>query len=230
MTEPGEGRSILERAQRMQAEVRRLDASAGAEQAARSTAQRVGELETALGDLAAHVRVGQALAAHASVEVALDDVRDGLAELQRHAAVGLPKDRVVSAARRKVDATAERVADRNQRAWHEWTTAAHAQIPANRLAGLDREHQATARRLIVELGRLRDRPKPTVTDIAEFSAKHAAVLEELAAAADASDELLELLSRLDARTTTLRDLTDADIALLREHGMDNEVEVRRKPR
>ena len=230
MPEPDTGCSILERALRMQAEVRRLDASAGTEQAARSTAQRVGELETALAGLTRHVQVGQKLARYTGVEVDLDEVHDGLAELQRHAAVGLPKDRVVATARRKVDASANRLADRNQQAWRRWTAAAYAEIPTNRSAGLDREHQALVREMIIELARLRDRPNPAVTDIAEFSAKHAAVLQELEVAAVAPDELLALLARLDSRTTTLRDLTDPDIELLREHGIDGEIEIRRMQR
>ncbi|MCC8244086.1 hypothetical protein [Saccharothrix luteola] len=221
-------RSVLDRALEMQGQVRRLDADASVEQAAKSTAQRVRELESALADLASAVRLAQALTRYSGTEVPLGDIHGGMSELQRQASAGLPKDRVVDTARKKVSASVTGLAERSQEVWRSWTAAAFAGIPVNRIAGLDPAHQRAVRTMVDELGRLRRKPKTTLTDVVEFGTKHADVLEELAAAADASDELLALLARFDNQTITLRDITDADIALLREHGMDGEIEIRRK--
>jgi hypothetical protein len=220
--------SVLGRALQMQAEVRRLDANATAEQAARSTAQRVRELESALGDLASQVRFAQALAKYSGTDVALGDIHDGMSELQRQASTGLPKDRAVDTARRRVSASTAQLAERGQGAWRTWTISAFDGIPTNRIAGLDPAGQRAVRTMVTELGQLRKKPKPLLVDVVEFSTKHAGVLEELAAAAEASDELLALLARFDAKPIMLRDITDADIALLRVHGMENEIEIRRK--
>jgi hypothetical protein len=220
--------SVLDRALGMHAEVRRLDASASAEQAAKSTAQRVRELESALADLASAVRLAQVLTKYSGTEVTLGDIHSGMAELQRQASTGLPKDRAVDTAKKRVSASTTDLAEKSREAWRAWTAEAFTGIPANRIAGLDPAHQRTVRTMVDALGQLRRKPKPTVTDVVEFGTKHADVLEELAAAADASDELLALLTRFDAQPITLRDITDADIALLREHGMDGEIEIRRK--
>ncbi|MEU4517447.1 hypothetical protein AB0F52_01880 [Amycolatopsis sp. NPDC024027] len=220
--------SVLGRALDMQAQVRRLDADASLEQAAKSTAQRVRELESALADLASAVRLARALTRYSGTEVALGDIHGGLPELQRQASAGLPKDRTVDTARRRVSASVTGLADRCQEAWRAWTAAAFADIPTNQIAGLDSAHQRAVRVMIDELGRLRKKPRPMLVDVVDFGTKHADVLEELAAAADTSDELLALLARVDNQPVTLRDITDEDIALLREHGMDGEIEMRRK--
>ncbi|MFI9811654.1 hypothetical protein [Saccharothrix variisporea] len=223
-----EDNSVLGRALRMQAEIRRLDASASAEQAAKSTAQRVRELESALADLTAQVRLARALSKYSKADVPLGDIHGGLAELQRQASTGLPKDRAVDTARRRVASSVAELAQRSQEVWRAWTTTAFEAVPANRLAGLDPARQRATRTMVEQLAQLRRKSKPAITDVVEFGTKHAEVLEELAAAADASDELLALLARFATTPITLRDITDEEIALLREHGMDGEIEIRRK--
>ncbi|CAM2923652.1 hypothetical protein SAXI111661_08535 [Saccharomonospora xinjiangensis] len=223
------GGSVLDRALEMQGQVRRLDADASREQLAKSIAQRVRELEDALSKLDSMVQFAQAVSKYSGTQVHLGDLHVGMSELQRQAgSTGLPKERVVETARRRVLASANSLAERSQEAWHAWITEAFTRIPTNRIAGLDPARQQAVRAMVDELGRLGRRNNPTERDVEAFGTKHAAILEELAAARHVPDELLELLSRFGSHPITLRDITDAEIALLREHGMDGEIEIRRK--
>ncbi|MCG8917387.1 hypothetical protein L6E12_16500 [Actinokineospora sp. PR83] len=219
--------SLLEKAERFRAEVRRIDEGASAEQAARSATQRIQELRSALADLTAQVSLARALARCSGVPLPLGDVHSGLDELRRKASTGLPADQAFNTARKKVRAATEDLAQRAQQTWRTWTASAVDSLPLNRMAGLDRAKQRAVQAALTELNVLRKRSTPSATDVNEFSGKHGTVLDHLAAAADAPEELLALLARFDSRVLTLRDITDSDIALLREHGMDGGIEIRR---
>jgi hypothetical protein len=222
------GESVYDKALRLRAEIRRIDEGASAEQAARSAAHRVQELRSALADLTSQVSLARALTRYSETEVPLGDVRNGLFELQQRASTGLPSDQAFDAARRKVTASAEDLARRSQEVWRTWTSTSVDNLPTNRMAGLDQARQRSTRQAVDQLAALRKRTKPSSSDVVEFHNTLDAVLDELAAAKNAPDELLDLLTRFDGQQMTLRDITDSEIALLREHGMDSEIEIRRK--
>lgn len=220
--------SVFDKALRLRAEIRRIDEGASAEQAVRSAAHRVQELRSALADLTSQVSLARALTRYSGTAVALGDVHNGLVELQRRASTGLPSDQAFDAARKKVTASADALARRSQEVWRTWTSASVDSLPTSRMAGLDQVRQRSTRQAVDELVALRKRTKPSSSDVVEFHSTLDTVCVELAAAENAPDELLDLLVRFDGRQVTLRDITDAEIALLREHDMDDEIEIRRK--
>ncbi|CAM5267142.1 hypothetical protein SHIRM173S_10243 [Streptomyces hirsutus] len=73
------------------------------------------------------------------------------------------------------------------------------------------------------------RPKADSAGILTFCSDRDTLLRLLENAPnDAPEELLELINRLDAGGVTLRELTDADIALLRDYDQDCWFTVTRK--
>jgi len=222
--------SVLDKAVALRAEARRLqEGQKGAAERGRIS-KAVAELDVQISELARVVRAARHaanLGIALSVELGLADY--GRANLERYAAAGLPSDRAFIVARGKVNASKQAIADALSAAWTAWATAQLDALPVERIALLDREPRERATGWHARLRSLASSTPPTNSDIDEFFRKLDALTETLAEAPVASGEVVNLLKRLaEQPLLTLADLTDEQIAALREAGVADQVELRRR--
>jgi hypothetical protein len=220
---------VLDRAIRLQNEVRRLEAGAQGEGQALRIAGRVAEIQSALTDLAGHVRAARALKQHdpgAAIDLTgLDAGRDGLARL----AVGsIPSDPAFVAARRKVRATTVRITAELLAAWKIWADHQLSTLPEHKIAVLPIERQPWARATLKNLRSLSGAKTITTADIAEFASAYKGLTEELSEIISVPEKIVTIMNRIWAGGVTLRNLSDEEIVLLRKYRMDGEIELRRK--
>ncbi len=213
--------SVLEKATRLQGEARRLDAGAKDEAEALRVSTRIEEVRASLGKLRRQIETARDLKQQApAADVRLTGLDDGRANLAAKGSV--PSDQAFVAARKKIDDTASRISQEVQEAWNSWTSEQVGSLPVSRIPMLDPERQEEARSVHEELRRS---TRSSSLNPALFVARRERLRKLLEHAQEAPERLLALLSRLPL---LLRDLTDEDIALLRKHGLDCEIEVRRQ--
>ena len=220
---------VLDRAVLLQNEVRRLEAGAQDQGQALRIARRVAEIKAALTVVAGHVRAARALQRHnagAAINLTgLDAGRDGLARL---AAGSIPSDPGFVAARRKIQATADRLAAEVQAAWRAWADQQLSALPDHMIAVLPPDQQAQARTTLKNLRNLASVKNITAADIAEYASAYEGLTEELSEMMDVPEAVATIMNRVSDGGATLRDLNDDEIALLRAYRMDGEIELRRK--
>jgi hypothetical protein len=161
--------------------------------------------------------------------VDLSGLDDGRAAFARHAAAGLPSNQVFTAARQKVNGVISRVSEQLGPAWTQWTSERLTELSLMRIPLLDADEQSTARDRRDELLRLSKISVPTSTDVNAFQSTAGLLWETLSQIPDPPQEILTLLQRLGERPpVTLEQLTDDDISLLRQAGIADQIEVRRR--
>lgn len=224
------GPSVLEKARAMTAEASRLRQGEQAEHDAARVSQRVNEVTEALLRLRGVVgAVGRLHAVSGTRSVDLSGLDDGRAAFARHAAAGLPSNQVFTAARQKVNGVISRVSEQLGSAWAQWTSERLAELPLIRIPLLDADEQRSARDRRDELLKLSKISVPTSTDVNAFQSTAGLLRETLSQVPDPPQEILALLQRLGERPpVTLEQLTDDDISLLRQAGIADQIEVRRR--
>jgi hypothetical protein len=222
-----EANSVLGKALTLQGEVRRLEASAQGAEEAKRVVTRVNEIRMELGNINKQLQLAEELRKHTSVEIELSGVGTGLANLKRNAAGGIPSNPAFTSARGKASKAAEQLAARVQEAWREWTTEQLEDLPVERIPMLALDRQSGAQKTFEELRRTAARDV-SKSDVLTFTAQYSRLSEELREAKDAPEELIVLVQRVGSGSMTLHDLTDEDIALLRERSWDRLIALRRK--
>lgn len=201
----------------------------GAERQDDDTAHRVGravqELKETLAELAVVVQAARKLNDHGA-DIAFDKLDDGLALFIRRAGDGLPSSQAVTGARRTVSGVRERIRTQLQEAWRTWHEARFAELHQDRIPMLAPSEAPAAGNSLEQLRKLA-RVEPRAAAIAEFVLVHTELRRQLDEAAEPEPEILELLERLRVGTT-LDNLSDDDIALLRDKQLASAVEVRRR--
>ncbi len=221
---------VLEKALAMTAEANRIRLGAEAELEAARVSQRVDEtLELLLG-LRRLIGAASRLNAASGAElVGLSGLDDGRATFARHASTGLPSNQVFTAANQKIKGVIARLSGQLGAAWSQWTAERIAGLPLARISLLSADEQQSARSRRDDLARLARNPMPTSTDVSMFASAAAILSETLNQLPDPPQEVLTLLERLGKRPfLTLDELTDEQIALLRQADVANQVEVRRR--
>ncbi len=219
---------VRDKAGKLLNEVRRLEAGAQDEGQANRIARRVAEVQSALARLSGHVRAARALQRLTTAAVSLTGLEAGRDDLARRAAGSIPSDSAFIAARRKVEGTTSRLAEEIQVAWSAWADEQLSSLPVGRIAMLDIARQAPVRATLKGLRSLAGTTSVTASDISEFTAAYEGLKDELDEAKDVPEALLRLIDRISRGVVTLRAVSDEEIALLREYGMDGEIELRRK--
>lgn len=220
--------SVKDKALRLQNEIRRLEAGEQGEEQAKRIARRVAEVEVALTKLSRQIQAARALQRHTTVAIMLTDVETGRDELARRAADSLPGDASFTAARRKVESRASELAAEVQAEWKPWADDRLSSLAPGRIAMLDIASQATARATLRRLRILAAIAPVTAADISEFADAFEGLREQLEEAGEGPEVLLSLFDRLSHGPVPLSEVSDEQIALLREHGLDKEIELRRK--
>ncbi|MEU3356487.1 hypothetical protein [Streptomyces sp. NPDC037389] len=214
----------------LQDRARQLSEGAAGEKEAARVASRISELTARLAELRREVTVALALKDQgAAVVASLPAASDGLEPFTRRAENGWPGDQAFNTAKRKVQEAATAIREENLAAWVEWSGRRLAALPLARIPMLPPQEQASARSRRVDLERAASAKTVTTGDITLFMTKWESLAESLRDAKEPPAELLALLERLDSRPApTLRDITDQEIALLREFAMDGQVSLTRK--
>ncbi len=223
--------SVRDRAFQLQSEIRRLEAGKQGQGQAERIANRVGEARIALLALAERARAARALAHHAGVAIAsLAHLTEGLDSLERRAAGAIPSDQAFVSARTRIVQSTKQLTEEVQAAWTDWTDEMLSVLPDRRIAMLDPVRQGPAQAAVKSLRNLAAARSVSAADIASFASEYQSLTEELSEAADVPEELLAVLDLISvsAKPPTLRDVSNEQIALLRQYRMDGEVELRRK--
>ncbi len=222
--------SVYEKAKQLEDHATRIAEGEEAARHATRVSSRLLELSGDLNILKGHVEVARALQRQgAGGEINLSGLDDGRSAFERgFGNSGLPSNQVCNSARKKIQAVAERIREGNQAAWSVWTRELLGALPLPRIAMLapDLEQGATGRLAVLE--RL-VKGKPAKGSITEFSTNHAGLAELLAEEPDPPAALSGLLQRMRQQLgLALADVTDSEIALLREYGMDKHITLKRK--
>jgi hypothetical protein len=218
--------SILTKARALKADAVRLRAGAEAEENARRVLNRVDELSTTLDGLEQALDAVRKLRAR-GVEVVLPPLDDGRLAFEQHAGTGLPPQRAFTTAKAKIEATVQKVRAELAPAWATWTAAQITGLPVHRFVMLPLSERSNGQRSFSTLTKLSKIEVPSAGNVAEFAVVHSGLKEDLEALPEPLPELQGLLQRLGQRTT-LDQLTDADIALLRQHDVADQIEVQRR--
>ncbi|MFD8386985.1 hypothetical protein ACFV2X_52350 [Streptomyces sp. NPDC059679] len=189
------------------------------------------ELQVVLNALRTQISIARALKARDShLTIDLSNVDDGRANFERNVGPsGLPSSTVLNTAKKRAQEVVDRLTKGNQEAWTTWTRQSLSNLPLARIAMLlepETEEQATSRH--AELVRIA-RSKPSKDAITTFATVHDGLWELLHDTEDPPEALASLLERLRTQPDlTLRDVTDEEIALIRKHGMDAHISLKRK--
>jgi len=220
--------SVADKAQALTAEASRIRQGFDAQHDAERVVNRSDEILAELARLRGLVATAERLNAVSTVElIALTNLDDGRAALARHAKTGLPSNQAFSAAKQKIGGVISRLRTTLRDAWTTWTSERTAELPLARISLLAADQQESALECQSELQRLTRIAEPTRADVSLFRSCIESLSEMLAEVPDLPDEATELVQRLrQSPWLTLADLTDAQIALLRDTGIARQIELR----
>lgn len=223
--------SVYEKAKLLEDHASRIADGEDSQRQATRVSSRLLELRSQLNQLRSQLAVTQDLQSRgAGLDIDLSGVDDGRAGFERSLGPsGLPSNQVFNTAKKKTQAVTDRLAEENQAAWSAWTEQLLADLPLARISMLveiEAEKQASKRQL--ELERIA-RGKASKEAITTFTTTYAGLAELLQDTQDPPEALVDLLNRLREQPgLTLSDVTDEEIALLRECRMDAHITLKRK--
>jgi hypothetical protein len=220
--------SVLEKATRLQFEADRIYLSQAGTQEAERVQNRVHSLSVAIGNLRMLAKTAQFLIGRTGGRIEFSTLEQGYKELAKHAERGFPSNQAFGNAERRLKSTADALATAIQIQWKDWAADQLAALELSRIAMLGQKQQAQANMLLKSLKASAVSSSPDIAQITGFINQHALLSEELQQAPDVPAELLALLNRLNNGGVTLADIGDEEIALLRAHAMDRQVELKRK--
>jgi len=222
--------SVFDKAQALQSRANALAAGEAGQKEAERVAHRVEETRALLAELRQALTVARSMRAIDDADpIDLSILDDGYRNFSKYAAAGSPSDLVFTTAKRKIRAVADQLGLQLQQIWSGWTSARMSVLPVLRIILLPSEEQGAARERRDELAKLARVKVPSATDVTLFLRNYDLLKETLDGTPDPPEEVLSLLQRLGERPSlTLHDLTDAQIALLRDAQVANQIEVRRR--
>ncbi|MFG2349652.1 hypothetical protein [Streptomyces phaeochromogenes] len=223
--------SVYEKAKLLEDHASRIADGEDSQRQAIRVSSRLMELRSQLNQLRSQLAITHALHARGTgLDIDSSGIDDGRAGFERSLGPsGLPSNPVFNTAKKKTQAVADRLTEENQAAWSAWTGKLLAELPLARISMLvepGAEKQASTRHL--ELGRIA-RGKASKDAITTFATTYAGLAELLQDTQDPPEALADLLNRLRENSgLTLRDVTDEEIALIRQYGMDAHISLKRK--
>lgn len=218
--------SVFARALELQAEARKRGDTAKDRDDALRVATEVENAENLLLSLENSLDLVSALRDQ-SVEVDTGQLDSGLKNFEKYAgAGGLPSRQAVQSATKKIAEVQQRVRAAFGLAWRAWAGNEIRQLPTDRLALIGQGRAGPVNRALDAM-EIASRQVPTdSTGIAQFVHNGDMVRRELLSVEDPGPHLREVLKQLQ-EGTTLDQLTDDDIAVLRERGWSANILVRR---
>jgi hypothetical protein len=224
--------SVLELAQEVAIEANRIKSGKAAELNAERVLNRVDEAYAALEKLNQVVTAVQRLAVTSGgASDWLTGLDDGRADFERLAQRlnYLPSNQAFDGAKNRIGGVIKRVTAELADAWTQWTDREVAKVPRLRISLLEQEDQKAPRERWADLVKTSKIATPTREQINSFKSDLDYLHELLDPLPDPPGEVLEILDRLgQSRGLTLAELTDEEIMALREAGVADQIEVRRR--
>lgn len=218
--------SIFARALELQAEARkRGDTDKDREDALRVAAE-VENAEKLLSSLENSLELVTALREQ-NVEVDTGELDSGLKNFEKNAgAGGLPSRHAVLSATKKIGEVQQRVRAAFGIAWREWAGDVIRQLPTDRLALIGQGRAGPVNHALTAMETASRQVPTDSAGIALFVRNRDLVRRELLSVEDPGPHLREVLKQLQ-EGTTLDQLTDDDIAVLRTRGWAANIQVKR---
>ncbi|KAB8170794.1 hypothetical protein FH609_002425 [Streptomyces sp. 3MP-14] len=220
---------MYDKAVQLHNRARQLDAGAKADENADRVLNRCTELRAALGDLRSQVELR-----HTLVEVGaagppdLSAVDSARLTFERKASHGLPDNPTFRNAKNKVIEATGKIRDVNMEAWVAWASARLDALPLARISTLPTGERQETQRRMAELRRTQGAKALSPSDVTLFTNSYTILAEALHGKADPPSELQQLVERLEQRPSpTLREVSDSDIALLRQFDLDLHITLQR---
>lgn len=220
------GGSILTRALVLQAEARKRGDTAKDRDDAMRVAVEAEAVERTLESVEKLLDLVAALRAQA-VDIETGELDSGLKNFERYAgAGGLPSRQAVKSAGTKIGEVHQRVRAAFGSAWREWTATVIRQLPTDRLALIGQGSAGKVNRALEAMRSASTQVPTDSTSVLQFVHHRDLVLRELLSVEDPGPHLREVLKQVQ-EGTTLDELTDEDIAVLRERGWAASILVKR---
>jgi hypothetical protein len=224
--------SVLELALEVAAQANRIKQGEEAEQQAKRVVQRVGDVQKALAELETAVAASRRLHTVSGEQFVslekLDEGRSSFATSVTNAG-GIPRNEVFTNAASRIGGVTARVAAELEVGWAQWTAREVAGVPRLRISLLEQEEQVVPRERWATLLKTAKVAIPGRDYINSFKSDLDYLHEVLDPLPDPPGAVLEILERLSQhRGLTLAELADEEIAVLREAGVADQIEVRRR--
>lgn len=224
--------SVLELAREVTNEANRIKGGKTAELNAERVLNRVDETYIGLEKLNQVVMAARRLAVTSGeASVGLTGLDDGRADFERLARGlnYLPSNQAFDRAKNRIGGVTKQVTAEIADAWTQWTNREVAKVPSLRISLLEQEDQKAPRQRWANLVKTSTVGIPTRDQINSFKSDLDYLHELLDPLPDPPGAVLEILDRLGQwRGLTLAELTDEEIAALREAGVADQIEVRRR--
>lgn len=224
--------SVLELAQEVTEQSNRIKQDAEAEQQATRVLQRVDSVQQALAGLETAIAAARRLhAVSGEVFVGLEKLDEGRASFATSVANagGIPRNEVFTTAVNRINGVTTRVKAELAAGWAQWTSREIAGVPRLRISLLDQEDQTTPSESWASLVKTAKVAIPARDQINSFKSDLDYLHDVLDPLPDPPGAVLELLDRLGQRQgLTLAELTDEEIAVLRQAGVADQIQVRRR--
>lgn len=218
--------SIFARALELQAEARKRGDTAKDMDFALRVATEVENAEKLLSSLENSLDLVAALRDQ-NVEVDTVELDSGLKNFEKHAGTGgLPSRQAVQSATKKIGEVQQRVLAGFSTAWREWAANAIRQLPTDRLALVGQGRAGPVNRALDAMKTAGMQVPVDSAGITQFVHYRDMVRRELLSVEDPGPHLREVLKQLQ-EGTTLDQLTDDDIAVLRTSGWAANIRVKR---
>ena len=224
--------SVLDLARATAAEANRIKSGQQAEGNAERVLNRTGEIRVELQKLLQAIAAARRLAVASGVSAVdvtgLDDGRANLERLARQSSY-LPSDAAFNGAKKKISDVTKRLISESEKAWAEWVRPAVNGVPAIKISQLDLADQKAARARWEALVKMSKQSSPKTDDINAFKSDLDYLHEVLDPLPPLTDQVQGLYDRLTrSPALTLAEITDEQIAQLRDNGLDSQIEVRRR--
>lgn len=218
--------SIFARALELQAEARKRGDTAKDRDDALRVATEVENAETLLSSLENSLDLVVALRDQ-NIEVDTPELDTGLKNFEKHAGTGgLPSRQAVQSATKKIGEVQQGVRAAFSTAWRAWAGSAIQQLPTDRLALIGQGRAGPVNRALDAMKSACMQVPTDSAAIAQFVHYRDMVRRELLSVEDPGPHLREVLKQLQ-EGTTLDQLTDDDIAVLRKSGWEANIRVKR---
>ncbi|TPQ18634.1 hypothetical protein [Streptomyces sporangiiformans] len=221
--------TVLEKAQELQNIARSISEGQKQRDDQERVLRRIDEVRTALRAALVQRQIAVLLRERTGQALDVPGFDAARSKLESKSRGGLPGDRAFVDSKRALEAFTSELSASIKQLWKAWATAGIQEVSPARFATLGPDERLEATELYESMKANASRTKVDSASIVTFCSHRNTLLRLLENAPDdAPEELLELINRLDAGGVTLRDLTDANIALLRKYDQDSWFTVTRK--
>ncbi|MEU9460437.1 hypothetical protein [Streptomyces sp. NPDC048312] len=221
--------TVLEKAQELQNIARSISEGQKERAEQERVLQRIDEVRAALQAAMVQQQIAVLLRERTGQALDVSGFEAARAKLESKSRGGLPGDRAFLDAKRALDAFTSELSTSLRQLWKAWATAQIQEVSPARFVTLGTDERLEAAALYESMKTKANRSKVDSASILTFCTDRDALLRLLEHAPDdAPEELLELINRLDAGGVALRELSDADITLLRDYDQDCWFTVTRK--